>query len=202
MLKQRAIGTFSNYEVTETALRELQGYGFLMDQVSVVGRDISKHTETTGANTSNRLTDIGNQNSDDNAAEESAKKGAVAGSALGGVTGLLVGLGAIAIPGIGPVMLAGAAATAIATAVSGSVIGAAAGSLAGGLVGLGIPEDRAHAYSERVAHGDYLVMVEGSEAEITMAQSVFSNHGIRDWRVYDLPITTGQTVTTSVTRQP
>jgi hypothetical protein len=96
-------------------------------------------------------------------------------------------------------MLAGAAATAIATAVSGGVIGAAAGSLVGGLVGLGIPADRAEVYSDQVSRGDYLVMVEGSEADIAQAHSIFSDHGIHDWYVYDLTDDSMQTVTTTST---
>jgi hypothetical protein len=187
ILERRAIGTFSNYEATEIALRELKNSNFLMDQVSVVGIDIDSHIEVTGANTSNRLADVGNLDTNENEAGETAKKGAVAGVTLGGLTGLLVGLGIVAIPGVGPVMLAGAAATAIGTAISGSAIGAAAGSLAGGLIGLEIPEDRAKVYSDRVSQGDYLVIVEGSKADIALAESIFSNRGIHDWYVYDLP---------------
>ncbi|WP_310422137.1 signal transduction histidine kinase (STHK), LytS [Chamaesiphon sp. VAR_48_metabat_135_sub] len=194
MLKQRAVGTFSDYETTETALHELKNSGFLMDRVSVVGRGINNQIESTGANTST-LMNIGNLGTDENVAEEGAKTGAVTGSAIGGVAGLLVGLGAIAIPGVGPVMLAGAAATAIATTISGSFIGAAAGSLAGGLLGLGIPEDRAHVYSDRVSQGDYLVMVEGSAADITLAKSIFSRYGIHEWYAYDFHSDSAYTVT-------
>jgi hypothetical protein len=196
MLKKRAVGTFSNYQTTEVALRELKDRGFLMDQVSVVGRDMDRQAEVTGAHTSNRLAAVGNLDHHDNEAGEVAKKGAVAGGTLGGLTGLLVGLGALAIPGVGPVMLAGAAATAIATTISGGVIGAAAGGLVGGLVGLGIPADRAQVYSDRVSEGDYLVMVEGPEADINLAESVFRKHDIHEWDTYDLPHDLVQPATT------
>jgi predicted nucleic acid-binding Zn ribbon protein len=59
ILQQRAVGTFSDYETTEIALRELKMTGFLMDRVSIVGRDVSSHTEVTGANTSNQLVGTG-----------------------------------------------------------------------------------------------------------------------------------------------
>lgn len=202
MLKQRAVGLFSNYQVTETALRELKDRGFLMDQVSVVGRDIDRYTQVTGAHVSNRLASVGSLDAHENEAGTGATTGAVAGGAVGGLTGLLVGLGAIAIPGVGPVMLAGAAATTIATAISGGVIGAAAGSLVGGLVGLGIPADHAQVYSDRVSEGDYLVMVEGSEADITLAESVFRKHEIHEWHTYDLPHDLVQPATTISTRHP
>lgn len=202
ILQQRAIGIFPSYEATEIAMHELKNSGFLMDQVSVIGRDIHSHTQVTGVNTSSRLVDAGNLHTDENEAEETAKKGAIAGSTLGGLTGLLVGLGTLAIPGVGPVMLAGAAATAIATAIAGGVIGGAAGSLVGGLVGLGIPEDRAQVYSDRVSQGDYLVMVEGSDSDINLAESILSKHGIHEWYAYDydLPSNSVRTVTTSSTR--
>jgi hypothetical protein len=98
-----------------------------------------------------------------------------------------VGLGAIAIPGIGPVMLAGATATALATTLSGTAIGAVAGGLIGALIGLGIPEDRARVYSDRVSRGDYLVMVEGTDEDVRRAEAVLGRRGIQEWGVYDIP---------------
>ncbi|MBD2189962.1 signal transduction histidine kinase (STHK), LytS, partial [Pseudanabaena mucicola] len=116
---------------------------------------------------------------------EGAATGAASGGAVGGLTGLLVGLGLVAIPGVGPVMLAGAAATALATTLTGGAIGAAAGSLVGGLVGLGIPKDRAKIYSDRVEQGDYLVMVDGTDQEIRQAETIFQRYGIHEWGIYN-----------------
>jgi hypothetical protein len=188
MLKRRAIGTFSNYKVTETALAELKDSGFSMEHVSVVGHDINRHPDLVGAHTSDRIAGVDQLDDNHDKSEEGAGKGAVVGSAVGGLTGLLIGLGAIAIPGVGPVMLAGAAATAIVTAMSGTAIGAAAGSLAGGLMGLGISSDRAKVYSDRVAQGEYLVMVDGLEADIALAELIFTKHGITNWHIDDLPV--------------
>ena len=199
ILQLRAVGTFSDYETTEIALQELKMTGFLMDRVSIVGRDVGSHTEVTGANTSNQLVTVGNLDSHDNQSGETAQDGAIAGGSIGGFAGLLVGLGILAIPGVGPVMLAGATATAIATMLSGGVIGTLAGGLAGSLVGLGIPEDRAHLYSDRVAKGEYLVMVEGSDSDINLAESIFSKHHIHKWYIYDLPSESVPTVTSVTT---
>jgi hypothetical protein len=198
MLMQRAIGIFSTYEVAETALRELKSHGFMMERVSVIGNDINHQPDVARVNTGVQSTDFHQMNNDHNESGEGAKKGAIAGSTVGGLTGLLVGLGAIAIPGVGPVMLAGAAATAIATAISGSVVGAVAGSLTGGLVGLQVPEDRARVYSDQVAQGNYLVIVEGSASEIDVAKSIFSKHHIHEWHVYDLPSESVPTTTSNV----
>jgi hypothetical protein len=82
--------------------------------------------------------------------------------------------------------------------ISGSVIGSAAGGLVGGLIGLGISRERAETYSNRVSDGEYLVMVEGSEADIVLAESIFRKGGIREWYVYDLPADFVQTANPSV----
>lgn len=189
---KRAVGTFSSYGEAEAALHELRDNGFPMDRVSVIARN-SDHHDVAGVNTTD-IGDTGKHVAHDTQADEGAKTGAVTGGALGGLTGLLVGLGAIAIPGIGPIMLGGAAATALATAISGGVIGAATGGLVGGLVGLGIPEDRARMYSDRVSRGDYLVMVDGSEEDVRRAESILSHRGIQEWGIYDSPVT-GHTTT-------
>jgi hypothetical protein len=185
MLQKRAMGIFSDYQTTENALIQLESTGFVMERVSVVGRDMDRRVEVTGAKTSDSLSDIGSEAARHDEAAETAKNGAIAGTTFGGVTGLLVGLGALAIPGVGPVMLAGAAATALATAATGGAIGAAAGSLAGGLVGLNVPQERANVYSDRVSQGNYLVIVEGSDADIAQAESIFKQQGIDDWSTQD-----------------
>ncbi|MCC3434368.1 MAG: histidine kinase [Microcoleus sp. PH2017_40_RAT_O_B] len=175
---KRAVGVFSTRRETEHALGELRTGGFDMDRVSVIAKDGDSKGDIAG---------IDVHDSADNKADEGATKGALTGGTLGGLTGLLVGLGLVAIPGIGPIMLAGASATAIATTLAGTALGAAAGSLIGALVGLGIPEEEARAYNDRVARGDYLVLVDGSEAEVAKAGAVLSRGGIQDWNTYDSP---------------
>ncbi len=178
---KRAVGTFSHHADAEKALHELRDSGFSMNQVSVVGQDIHSTSNVAGANTADRLSDLEKNTK----ADEGAKTGAVTGGTVGGLTGLLVGLGMVAIPAIGPIMLAGAGATALATTLAGGAIGAATGGVVGGLIGLGIPEDRARTYSDRVDHGDYLIMVEGSEADIQRAEAILSHRGINHWGIYD-----------------
>lgn len=182
--RKRAIGVFSNSRDAEVALTDLRDSGFSMNQVSLIAKDAhsTDRIANTGVNvpgTNKAGTKTGNK------ADEGAKTGALTGGALGGLGGLLVGLGALAIPGVGPVLLGGAAATALATAISGGAIGAAAGGLAGGLVGLGIPEDRAKVYNERFERGDYLVMVDGTEDEVRRAETILNRRGIRDWGIFD-----------------
>ncbi|WP_013320246.1 general stress protein [Gloeothece verrucosa] len=175
---RRAVGIFPTRNDAEVALHELRDSGFPMDRVSVVVRDADKHDDIAGADVSDN---VGNK------ADDGAKTGALTGGALGGLTGLLVGLGALAIPGIGPVMLAGATATTIATTISGGLIGAVSGGIIGALIGLGIPEERARVYNERVSRGQYLVIVDGSDDEIARAEAILRNRGIEEFGIYDIP---------------
>jgi hypothetical protein len=179
---RRAVGTFPNRREAERALHELKDSGFLMDKVSIIGRDADKERDIADV-------EVEDKDSFGNKADEGATAGAVTGGAVGGITGLLVGLGSLAIPGIGPIMLAGAGATALATTLAGGAIGAAAGSLIGALIGLGIPEEKAKIYSDRVSSGEYLVVVDGTEAEIHRALEIFNRYGIEEWGVYDAPNT-------------
>jgi len=179
---KRAVGVFSSHSEAENALNELRAAGFAMNQVSLIAKDAERMDQ------SNRIGETRVQElTDTTQVDEGAKTGAAAGGAVGGLTGLLVGLGTLAIPGVGPIMLAGAAATAIATTLAGGAIGAAAGGLVGGLIGLGIPEERAHVYHDHVARGDYLVIVDGTDAEVLQAEAILKGRGIREWEVYTSP---------------
>lgn len=175
---KRVVGTFASRSDVEMALKELKNANYPMDKVSVIARDADREPDIAGVDV---------KKSTDNKADEGAVAGAVTGGTLGGLTGLLVGLGALAIPGIGPIVLAGAEATALATTLAGGAIGAAAGSLVGALIGLGIPEDRARVYDQRVAQGDYLVMVSGTEEEIRQAEMMLNRRNIQEMGVYDIP---------------
>jgi hypothetical protein len=184
---KRAVGAFPRRRDAEVALRELRDSNFPMDKVSVITRDADQQGNIGGTEVREK---IGNK------ADEGATAGAITGGTLGGVTGLLVGLGSLLLPGIGPIMLAGATATALATTLAGTAIGAAAGSLLGGLIGLGIPEERAIIYNDRVSRGDYLVIVEGTDDDIRRAEAILNHHGIEEWGVYNSPGTAAVAATT------
>jgi hypothetical protein len=110
-------------------------------------------------------------------APEGAATGAGAGAAAGGVLGWLVGIGALAIPGIGPLVAAGPVVAALAGA---GAVGAAAG-LVGGLIGAGIPEIEAKRYAGRIRDGGYLISVHCDNAEwARRAQEVLKATGGHD----------------------
>jgi len=180
---KRGVGIFADYQTTEKALIELKDINYRMDHISVIGQD-SEYLNQSGRTGDVQVQDI--QDNEGNRAEEGAKTGVVSGGTVGGLTGLLVGLGTLAIPGVGPIMLAGAAATAIATTVAGGAIGAAAGGLVGGLVGLGIPEDRAKVYNEHLSKGEYLVIIDGTDNDIAHVETILKRRDIREWNVYKM----------------
>ena len=110
-------------------------------------------------------------------APEGAVTGAGTGGVLGGVLGWLVGIGALAIPGVGPFIAAGP----IMAALGGAAIGGTAGGLIGALVGMGIPEYEAKRYEGRLREGRILVAVHAEDsAEVKRAKEIFERAGAED----------------------
>ena len=110
-------------------------------------------------------------------APEGAVAGAGTGGVIGGALGWIAGIGALAIPGVGPFIAAGP----IIAALSGAAVGAAVGGIAGGLIGLGIPEIEAKRYEGKVKAGNLLISVHTENgAEITKAKDIFTKAGAQD----------------------
>ena len=110
-------------------------------------------------------------------APEGAVTGAGAGGITGGVLGLLAGIGALAIPGVGPLIAAGP----IMAALSGAAVGATIGGVAGGLIGMGMPEFEAKRYADSVKGGNILMSVHSMNAENTkQVKQVFKDAGAED----------------------
>ena len=108
---------------------------------------------------------------------EGASVGASTGGVVGGTIGLLAGIGALAIPGLGPFIAAGP----IMAALSGGAIGAGVGGLTGALVGLGIPEYEAKRYEGKVKEGGILISVHSeSNDETNRAKNIFKEEGAHD----------------------
>jgi hypothetical protein len=108
---------------------------------------------------------------------EGTTTGAVAGGTLGGTLGLLAGIGALAIPGVGPFIAAGP----IMAALAGVGVGGAVGGLVGALVGMGIPEYEAKRYEGRVKDGGVLLSVHcDTSQEITRAKEILKRTGADD----------------------
>lgn len=183
---QHAVGIFSSRRDAEHALIELRDAGFDMDKVSV----IVKHADRSDA-----IGGVGVRDREDDQVEGGAKAGATAGAVTGGIIGLAGSIGVLAIPGVGAAAEVGIL---LANTLLGGAIGAAGGALLGALVGWGVPEDRAKYYNERVSQGDYLVVVQGTAEDILRAEGILDRRGIRDWGIYDAPVTSPGTGRTGV----
>jgi hypothetical protein len=110
-------------------------------------------------------------------APEGAAAGAGTGGLLGGALGWLVGIGALAIPGLGPFIAAGP----IMAALSGAAAGAALGGLTGALIGMGIPEYEAKRYEGKVKEGNVLISVHAEDStERNRAKTIFEEAGAED----------------------
>ena len=179
---KRAVGLFYSRDEVESALRDLKGGGYDMDRVSIMGKNADN---VAGADDLNQ--EHGNE------AAEGAAAGATTGTVLGGIGGFLVGAGVLAIPGVGPVLAAGVGISEIAATLAGAGIGAAAGGLIGGLVGLGIPEERAKVYSDRIKGGSFFMMVDGTDDDVRRAESIMRNHGVEEFEIFDAPAGTVST---------
>src|ERR1700674_550060 len=110
-------------------------------------------------------------------APEGAATGASGGALLGGALGWMVGIGSLAIPGLGPFVAAGP----IMAALAGAAGGAAVGGLTGALIGMGIPEYEAKRYEGKVKDGNILMSVHTEESkERDRAKKIFEDGGAED----------------------
>lgn len=101
---------------------------------------------------------------------------AATGAAIGGLGGLLVGLGVLAVPGIGPILAAGP----LAGALGGLLAGSAAGGLVGGLSAIGVPEEYARDYAARIEQGQTLISVRTDEFYADAAERILTANGADD----------------------
>ncbi|MCJ8010734.1 general stress protein [Paenibacillus sp. KQZ6P-2] len=153
MDEKKIVGVFESEREATRAIEDLQRYGFSTNDISVVTKnreDMDLITADTGTK-----------------GPEGVAAGVAAGGMIGGLTGMLAGIGALFIPGVGPILAAGP----ILATLTGAAVGAGAGGMVGGLIGLGIPEDEATDYGNYVDKGKILVIV---------------NAGGRDWEIIDI----------------
>lgn len=157
------LGIYQSRSQVERAVDSLKADGFSASDISVLMPDSSgsqdfAHTKGTKA-------------------PEGAATGAGAGAVIGGTLGVLVGIGALAIPGVGPFIAAGP----IMAAMAGAGVGGAVGGVTGALIGLGIPEYEAKRYEGFVKEGGILLSVHAdSSEEVDRAKLCLKNTGAND----------------------
>jgi hypothetical protein len=163
MSKNRSVlGIYPNRSAVENAITAFRDGGFQSTDISVLlpenpeNKELATQKETK--------------------APEGAAAGAGSGAVIGGALGWLVGIGALAIPGIGPFVAAGP----IMSALAGMGVGGAVGGLTGALVGLGIPEFEAKRYEGHLLKGGILVSLHCDASETGAAKQIMERTGAED----------------------
>ncbi len=179
-MDRMVFGIFPARDNAEMAITHLEDNGFKAKDISIVMRDQGEAREIasdTGTNV------VGG-----------AVSGAVTGGVLGGLAGLLIGVGAITIPGLGALLIGGPLAAALgltgaaATTASGAATGALAGGLLGALMGLGLPEQDARYYEDRIKAGGILVIVPTFDMEEEEeARRIMEDNGADQVKSVDAP---------------
>jgi hypothetical protein len=159
-----AYGVYPDRLSFERALEELRAAEFRNSDISVILPDRDHTTKDLAAEIHSK-------------APEGIAAGATTGAAVGGVLGWLIGIGALAIPGVGPLVAAGP----IVSALAGAGAAGATGGLVGGLVGAGIPEIEAKRFAGRIREGGYLISVHCDDRQwAKRAEDVLEATGGRD----------------------
>lgn len=163
------LGVFSDRSGAERAINQLEDNGFKTRDMSIIMKERGE-TESLARDTNSNV-------------GGGAVAGATTGGIIGALAGLLVGVGTIAIPGIGGLLVAGPIAAtlgltgAAATTVSGAVTGVVAGGVIGGLIGLGVPEEQARVYEEKIKEGGILLAVPTEPGYETEAEEILDQCG-------------------------
>ena len=158
-----AFGIYKSRTEAENAVDTLQQAGFRSDDISVLMPDQQSSEEFAHEKNTK--------------APEGTTTGGIVGGAVGGTLGLLAGIGALAIPGLGPFIAAGP----IMGALGGLGAGGAIGGLVGALVGMGMPEYEAKRYEGHVKDGGILLSVHCDDSEWTgRAKRILEQTGARD----------------------
>lgn len=190
--RETVVGVFETTTQAQRAIEALKAAGFRGEDIGI----LMQNKEGAKALAADTGTEAG----------EGAATGAATGGLLGGLAGLLVGIGALAIPGIGPVLAAGPLVAALGPVVgataTGAALGAGTGALAGALIGLGIPDQEAHIYEERFNQGRILVTVKSGAGRYGEAESILRKAGAEaiDFGTARTGQTYAQTNTTQTTR--
>lgn len=162
-MAKAVFGLVDNETQAERLVDELKNTGFSNNDISVLFPDKSgtrdfAHEQHTKA-------------------PEGAAAGAGTGGVIGGVMGWLVGIGSLAIPGVGPFIAAGP----IMAALAGAGVGATVGGLTGALIGMGIPEYEAKMYEGKIKEGNMLVAVHSEDSDQRKrAKEIFERVGAHD----------------------
>lgn len=153
-MEKTVIGVFTSRESAEKAVKELRTAGFDRE-ISILAKDSEEPNRFNNG---------------------TAATGAISGGVLGGIAGIMLGAGALAIPGMGAVIAAGP--------IAGLLSGAATGGIAGSLVDWGIPKDRGDFYEGEVKHGNIVAAVKTADTKVDKASAILKHHGTQNLEIH------------------
>lgn len=154
------IGVFNSRQDAEKAVSQLRNKGFNREEINIVSKDDKQNHDES------------------HTYDDDISDGALTGGTLGGIGGLILGagvvasVGAMAIPGIGPIIASGPIAAAIG--------GAVAGGIAGGLIDWGIPAEASQRYEKSVAKGGILAVIRTNSGKVDTAAQILRQYGATD----------------------
>ena len=152
---QTIIGVFASRSNAENAVNSLRQQGFTKEEINIISK---KHKND-------------NQSGND-FEEDDILDGTLTGSTLGGIGGLLLGAGALVIPGIGPIIAAGP--------ITGAISGAIAGGITGGLIDWGIPAEESHHYEQEVVQGSVLAIIRTDLGKVNSVAQILRQNGAKE----------------------
>ena len=154
------IAVFDTHEKAEEAISELQKSGFNMRQLSIVGKDYHTEEHVVGYyNTGDRMKYWGKM-----------------GAFWGGIWGWLMGAAFFAIPGVGPVLVAGPIIAWIVGALEGAAVVGGLSAVGAGLYSFGIPKDSVLKLETALKADKFIVMAHGTATDVTKAKEILSVH--------------------------
>jgi uncharacterized membrane protein len=153
------VAVYKSHEEAEQAVRELKRSGFDIKKVSIVGKGLQSEEQISGFyNTGERI-----------------KAWGTFGAFWGALWGLLIGAAFFAVPGIGPVAVAGPLVAAIVTALEGAVFVGGLSAIGAALVGMGIPKDSVLQYEIALKASKFLLVVHSTADEVARARDILKN---------------------------
>ncbi len=150
------VAIYETHSQAEEAVKELQRAGFDMKKMSIVGKDYHTDEHVVGYyNAGDRMKYWGKQ-----------------GAFWGGIWGMLFGAAFFAIPGIGPILVAGPLVAWIIGALEGAVVVGGLSAVGAGLYSIGIPKDSVVKYEAALKSDKFLVLAHGTAAEVAKARDI------------------------------
>ena len=166
------VAIYNTHTEAEGGIKELQRSGFDIKKLSIVGKEYHTEEHVIGYyNTGDRMKYWGKM-----------------GAFWGGMWGMLFGAAFFAIPGIGPVLMAGPLVAWIVGALEGAIVVGGLSAIGAGLYGIGIPKDSVLTYETAIKGGKFLLLAHGTAEEVTRAKDIIQTTHPAELGLHDLKV--------------